>query len=412
MRNTSGQSTAKRTIIHIDMDAFYASVEERDNPELHGKPVIVGGNATSRGVVAAANYTARKFGIHSAMPTKSAVRLCPSLILLPPRIKHYAEVSRKIHDILARFTPLIEPLSLDEAFLDVTGSLKLFGSAESIGHNIQQSIQNELGLDASIGIAPNKFIAKIASDIDKPNGFVSVKPEEIQRFLDPLPIQRIWGVGRVTEKRFAAAGLHTLGDVRRLTKAQVSKLLGNHGEHFWNLAQGIDARPVISELTAKSISHETTFAADIEDRDTLAAWLLDLTEQVMRRVRRKGFKGRTIHLRLRFDDFTTITRCKTLKQPTDITKVAWETVHDLLKTHLPDGQPIRLIGMGIDGFEQASEKQGVLFAAPELKKQSSVDHVLDDIQSRFGTAALKRGGVLKKGEANACFQSQAEHKKR
>lgn len=377
------------------MDAFYASVEERDHPELRGKPIIVGGNATSRGVVAAANYIARRYAIHSAMPTKSAIKLCPSVILLPPRIKHYAEISHQIRDIFARFTPLIEPLSLDEAFLDVTGSLKLFGSAETIGHSIQQTIQKELGLAASIGIAPNKFIAKIASDIDKPNGFVCITPEAIHTFLDPLPIQRIWGVGRVTEKRFTEAGLHTLGDVRRLTKAQADELLGNHGKQFRKLAQGIDDRPVIAEHMTKSISHETTFAADIIDRDTLTAWLLGLTEQVMRRVRRKGFKGRTIHLRLRFNDFTTITRSKTLKQPTDITKTVWETVLDLLKRHLPNGQPVRLIGMGIDGLESSETKQGELFTAPELKKQSRVDHVVDDIQSRFGSAALKRGGSLK-----------------
>ncbi len=387
MRNTTDQ----RAILHIDMDAFYASVEERDNPGLRGKPVIVGGNATSRGVVAAANYIARTYGIHSAMPAKTALKLCPSLILLPPRIKHYAEISRRIHDIFARFTPLIEPLSLDEAFLDVTDSLKLFGSGEKIGRTIQQAIQNELGLTASIGIAPNKFIAKIASDIDKPNGFVCVRPEDIHTFLDPLPIQRIWGVGRVTEKQFSAAGLHTLGDVRKLTQEQANHLLGNYGKHFLNLAQGIDYRPVIAEHMAKSISHETTFSADIQDREMLAAWLLDLTEQVMRRVRRKSFKGRTIHLKLRFNDFTTITRAKTLSRPTDTTKIAWETVLGLLHKHLPEKQPVRLIGMGIDGFESSETKQGELFTTPEHEKQRSVDHIVDDIQSRFGISALKRG---------------------
>jgi DNA polymerase-4 len=382
----------QRTILHVDMDAFYASVEERDNPELRGKPIIVGGNATSRGVVAAANYTARKFGIHSAMPTKTAIKHCPSVVLIKPRIKYYAEVSRHIHSIFARFTPLIEPLSLDEAFLDVTDSLKLFGSAKNIGHNIQRSIKDELGLAASIGIAPNKFLAKIASDIDKPNGFVCVAPEEIQSFLDPLPVKRIWGVGKVTEKKFTTAGLHTLRDIRLLTKEKINHLLGKHGEHFWNLAQGIDDRPVIADHKAKSISHETTFNADIEDRNILSAWLLNLTEQVMRRVRRKGFKGRTIHIKIRFDDFTTITRSKTLNQPTDITKIAWQTVQQLLEKHLPAGRSVRLIGMGIDGFESSSEKQSELFAAPELEKQSSVDHVVDDIQSRFGSAILKRGG--------------------
>ena len=380
------------------MDAFYASVEERDHPELRGKPIIVGGNATSRGVVAAANYSARKFGIHSAMPTKTALKLCPSVILIKPRIKHYAETSKHIHSIFSRFTPLIEPLSLDEAFLDVTDSLKLFGSAKKIGQTIQQSIKDELGLAASIGIAPNKFLAKIASDIEKPNGFVCIEPGQIQAFLDPLPIGRIWGVGKVTAKHFVAANLHTLGDVRRLTREGAIHRLGKHGEHFWKLAQGIDERPVIAEHHAKSISHETTFNADIKDRDVLAAWLLDLTEQVMRRVRRKEVKGRTIHLRVRFDDFTTITRSQTLKQPTDVTKVAWQTVQQLLDKHLPAGRPVRLIGMGIDGFELSAEKQGKLFAAPDLEKQRDIDHVVDDIQSRFGSTILKRGGPPARSE--------------
>jgi len=381
----------QRTIMHIDMDAFYASVEERDHPELRGKPVIVGGSAAGRGVVAAANYIARSYGIHSAMPTRTAIKLCPAAILIKPRLQHYAEASRRIHNIFERYTPLIEPLSLDEAFLDVTDSLKLFGSAKAIGREIQRSIQDELGLAASIGIAPNKFLAKIASDIEKPNGFVCIERDRIQSFLDPLPIGRIWGVGKVTAKRFAAANLHTLGDVRRLTREEAIRLLGSHGEHFHRLAQGIDERPVVAEHHAKSISHETTFSADIEDRDVLSSWLLDLTEQVMRRVRRKAVKGRTIQLRIRFDDFTTITRSRTLKQPTDVTRVAWQTVRQLLNSHLPAGRPVRLIGMGIEGFEPSSAKQGELFTAPELEKQRDIDHVVDDIQSRFGRSAIKRG---------------------
>jgi len=396
MQNRAGPRAANRTIIHIDMDAFYASVEERDNPELRGKPVIVGGNATHRGVVAAANYSAREYGIHSAMPTKTAMKLCPSVILLPPRIKRYAEVSRRIHDIFARFTPLIEPLSLDEAFLDVTGSLKLFGSAEKIGCDIQRAIQNELDLAASIGIGPNKFIAKIASDIDKPNGFVCIKPEDVRSFLDPLPVGRIWGVGQVTAKAFARAKLHTIGELRLLTKEQALSLLGRHGDHFWRLAHGIDERPVIAEHEAKSISHETTFAADIRDREILSAWLLDLTEQVMRRLRHKGLRGRTVHLKIRFDDFTTITRSLTLKQPTDITQVVWRTVRQLLAQHLPAGAAVRLIGMGVEGFGNGSERQGELFATPELEKQQTVDHVVDDIQARFGSRTLKRGLPPKK----------------
>ncbi len=386
----------QRTILHIDMDAFYASIEERDHAELRGKPVIVGGNASNRGVVAAANYSARKYGIHSAMPTKTALKLCPSAILLPPRIKHYTETSRQIHTILARFTPLIEPLSLDEAFLDITGSLKLFGSAENIGRSIQQAIASQLGLAASIGIAPNKFIAKIASDIDKPNGFVCITPDRVTSFLDPLPIKRIWGVGNVTAKRFIQAGIYTMGELRQLTKEQAIELLGNHGEHFWELAHGIDERPVTARQRAQSISHETTFSVDIKDREILSAWLLDLTEQVMRRIRHKGLGGRRLHLKVRYDDFTTITRTHTLQSPTDMTQTAWQTVHQLFEANVPANRPVRLIGMGISGLEPLSGKQGELFAVPaETKKHRTIDHVMDDIQARFGSNILKRGGPRK-----------------
>lgn len=319
------------------------------------------------------------------------MKLCPHAVMLPPRIGHYAGISREIHAIFARFTPLIEPLSLDEAFLDVTESLKLFGSAGMVGHDIQLAIRNELGLAASIGIGPNKFIAKIASDIDKPNGFVCIKPEDVRSFLDPLPVERIWGVGQVTAKTFARANLHTIGELRRLSKEQALSLLGRHGDHFWQLAHGMDERPVIAEHEAKSISRETTFAVDIRDREALSAWLLDLTEQVMRRLRNKGLRGRTIHLKIRFDDFTTIVRSHTLKKPTDITHIAWQTVHRLFVQHLPADAAVRLIGMGIDGFDSVPEKQGELFATPEIEKLRAVDHVVDDIQTRFGNRTLKRG---------------------
>jgi len=378
------------------MDAFYASVETRDNPKLHGKPLIVGGNATQRGVVAAANYIARTYGIHSAMPTKTALKLCPHVMLLPPRIKHYAEISQHIRAIFARFTPLIEPLSLDEAFLNITDSLKLFGSAEHIGRSIQQAIKKELNLPVSIGIAPNKFIAKIASDIDKPHGFVCIAAEEVQSFLDPLPIKHIWGVGHVTAQRFVKANLHTMGEVRCLTKEAATNLLGKHGEHFWKLAHGMDERPVVPEHKIKSISHETTFTVDIKDKEILSAWLLDLTEQVMRRVRQKKFKGRTIRLKLRFDNFTTVTRSHTLKHSTDITQVVWQAVQQMFEKHLPPQQSVRLVGMGIDGFGHVSEKQAELFEAPELKKQRTVDHIVDHIQTRFGSNILKRGSSHKK----------------
>ena len=250
-------------IIHADMDAFYASVEERDRPELVGKPVIVGGSPEKRGVVSAANYVARKYGVHSAMPAVTARRLCPQGIYLPPRIDYYAEVSRQIRDIFERFTPLVEPLSLDEAFLDVTGSENLFGPAVEIGRQIKQAIRQELRLVVSVGVAPNKFLAKIASDLKKPDALVVVEPDKVQEFLDPLPVERLWGVGKQSSKVFQRLGIRTIGQLRQCPLDVLQARFGSSGEHLWNLAHGRDDRPVVPEREAKSISNETTFEHDI-----------------------------------------------------------------------------------------------------------------------------------------------------
>ena len=227
-------------ILHVDMDAFYASVEERDRPELAGKPLIVGGTPQGRGVVAAANYAVRKFGVHSAMSASQALRLCPQAIVLPPRLDYYAEISEQIREILYRFTPLVEPLSLDEAFLDVTGSELLFGPAAEIGRRIKREIEGEVHLVASVGVAPNKFLAKIASDLEKPDGFVVVDPARVHEFLDPLPVGRLWGVGRVTGKALDQLGIRTIGDVRKTALATLHQCFGKSGEHLWQLSQGID----------------------------------------------------------------------------------------------------------------------------------------------------------------------------
>jgi DNA polymerase-4 len=242
------------------MDAFYASVEERDRPELVGKPVIVGGTPEGRGVVAAANYVARKFGVHSAMPAVAAHRLCPHGVFLRPRTEYYAEVSDQIRAIFEKYTPLIEPLSLDEVFLDVTGSEPLFGPAVSIGRAIKQEIRERLRLIASVGVAPNKFLAKIASDLKKPDGFVVVEPTQVQEFLDPLPVGRLWGVGKVTGQVFEKLGVHRIGQLRQMPVELLRHHFGSSGEHLGELAQGIDDRPVVPEQEAKSISHEPTFA--------------------------------------------------------------------------------------------------------------------------------------------------------
>jgi DNA polymerase IV len=258
-------------ILHVDMDAFYASVEEREHPDLAGKPLIVGGMPAGRGVVAAANYEVRKYGVHSAMPTATALRLCPQATVIPPRLSFYAEVSGQIRDIFDHYTPLVEPLSLDEAFLDVTGSEALFGASVDIGREIKLAIRKDLHLTASVGVAPNKFLAKIASDIDKPDGFVVVDEDRVQDFLDPLPVGRLWGVGRVTSRVFDRLGIETIGDVRRVPVDEMRQHFGQTGEHLWQLAHGIDERRVVPDRDAKSISHETTFAEDISDLETLRA---------------------------------------------------------------------------------------------------------------------------------------------
>ena len=265
-------------ILHVDMDAFYASIEERERPELAGKPLIVGGTPQGRGVVAAANYAAREYGVHSAMSAARARHLCPHATFLRPRMQLYAQVGSKIREIFHRYTPLVEPLSLDEAFLDVAGCEALFGNAETIGRRIRDDIASELRLAASVGVAPNKFLAKIASDLKKPNGFVVVPPDGVQEFLDPLPVGRLWGVGRASGRVFDKIGVHTIGQLRRLPEDLLVDHFVSHGTHLARLARGIDDRRVVPDRVAKSISHETTFPQNVCDPHILEAWLLDLTE--------------------------------------------------------------------------------------------------------------------------------------
>lgn len=387
-------------ILHVDMDAFYASVEELDQPELVGRPVIVGGTPQGRGVVAAANYVAREFGVHSAMPAATAKRLCPQAVFLPSRIDRYAAVSRDMQDIFDRFTPLVEPLSLDEAFLDVTGSEQLFGTALEIGRQIQSAIGSELGLTASVGVAPNKFLAKIASDLEKPAGFVVVEPERIREFLDPLPIERMWGVGRQGSKVFHELNIRTIGQLESLPREVLQARFGNSGEHFWRLARGIDKRPVVPDRRAKSISHETTFEKDIQDSELLRACLLELTEQVARRLRRHGLYGRTVTLKVRFDDFRTITRSQTLGHRTNSTLDLWNAAAELLATRVPAGQKrVRLLGMGVSGLDRRDETQRQLFDDVEREKAKRLDETADEVRDRFGGGALRRGSTMRKGGA-------------
>jgi DNA polymerase IV len=379
-------------ILHVDMDAFYASVEQREQPDLAGQPVIVGGAAEGRGVVCAANYVARRYGIHSAMPMARAIKLCPQAVRINPRMEFYGKISQQIREIFHRYSPLVEPLSLDEAFLDVRGSQQLFGTAETIGRRIQTDISTELNLPASVGVAPNKFLAKLASDLEKPKGFVVVPSDTINEFLDPLEIERLWGVGRVTCEKLHGLGLRTIGQLRQRTPDWLQRNLGNVGQHLWNLASGIDDRSVVPSREAKSISHETTFATDIEDSELLRTWLLELTEQVAWRVRKQQLSARTIHLKLRYSDFHTITRSQSVESPTDVTDVFWRTVDQLFCERLPPRRLcVRLIGMGVSGFEPNRKQQQMLFGEETDGRLSQLDQVTDNIRARFGSKALKRG---------------------
>lgn len=402
-------------ILHVDMDAFYASVEQRDRPEIQGQPVIVGGSADGRGVVCAASYEARKFGIRSAMPTREAHRRCPEAIILPPRMDHYAAESARIREIFLRYTPTVEPLSLDEAFLDAAGCEALFGSIETIGRSIKQDILSELNLVASVGVAPNKFLAKLASDLEKPDGFTIIPADRIDEILHPLPVTRIWGVGKATRKIFDTLNVTTIGDLKQVSEARLQQTFGKSGSHFYRLARGIDDRPVIVDRQAKSVSHEHTFSKDVTDMDVLRAWLRELTEQVARRLRNHDREGKTIQLKVRYSNFDTITRSISLPAPSNNTSKLWEAASGLLETKLPSRRlEVRLLGMGVSNFVPASATfnsattvvQKTLFdddddatqdesAKPANNDRSEkLDSVTDAIRDRFGTKSLKSASTV------------------
>ena len=298
-----------------------------------------------------------------------------------------------------QFTPLVEPLSLDEAFLDVTGSEPLFGPSAEIGRQIKQRIREELRLTASVGVATNKFVAKIASALKKPDGFVVVEPGDIQAFLDPLPVGKLWGVGKVTGQVFEQLGVRTIGQLRQMPLAKLKELFGSSGEHFWKLAHGIDDRQVVPDRKAKSISNETTFAEDIADMEVLRAWLVELVEQVARRLRQHDIKGRTVELKVRFADFQTITRSMSLAEPTNITRELLDAGVELLTKHLPARhRPIRLLGFGVSKLDGSGKSQQTLFDQPDRKRHQALDRVADQITEKFGMLGLRRGARLDKSD--------------
>jgi DNA polymerase-4 len=385
-----------RRIIHIDMDAFYASVEQHDNPTLLGRPVIVGGDPEKRGVVSAASYEARVYGVHSAMPSSQARRLCPQGNFLPVRMHRYREVSGQIFQILREYTPLVEPLSLDESFLDVGGSEKLFGPALQIAKEVKRRIREATGLTASAGIAPNKFLAKIASDYRKPDGLVEVKPEEVQDFLRELPISKLWGVGKATEEVLKGMGILKVGQLALFPAEKIERKLGKFGLELMALARGEDERPVSPESDAKSISQEETFTPDLEIPDQMKRVLLDQAEQVGWELRKQKLKGSTVTVKVRYPDFTLVTRSLTLPFPTDQGIEIYQTALKLLTRTEALQKRARLLGVGISNLlHQDDPEQYLLFDSRREKTERSVQ-AMDQIWEKFGPEAIKRASLLER----------------
>jgi len=384
---------SERVIFHVDMDAFFAAVEQLDNPDLRGKPVLVGSDSP-RGVVATASYEAREFGCHSAQPMAIAKRKCPQAVITPVRGARYGEVSAQIFEIFDRYSPLVEPLSIDEAFLDMTGTVGIHGPPREAATKLKAAIADEISLTASVGIAPNKFLAKLASDLQKPDGLTILSKNEIEDLLPSLPIRKIWGIGPVTAGKMESLGIKKIGDIRTLSLEWLEKQIGSTGRRYFNLARGIDDRPVIPDRDAKSISHEQTFQVDVEDPVTVRAVLMGQVEQVARRLRKHGFLASTVTVKIRYGDFKTITRRATLDGPTHTTSLLWKSASELYDGWVDQGyKPVRLVGMGAGGFAQ-SDIQQPLFPDPSIEREREIDEATDRIVGRFGKGSIQRGATL------------------
>ncbi len=387
----------KRCILLVDMDAFFASVEQRDHPELKGKPVVVGADPKGgfgRGVVATASYEARVYGIFSGQPISQAFRLCPFAHFLPVRMHRYAEVSDRIMRILEQYTPFFEPVSLDEAFLDLTGTERLWGNPEAVAREIKEKIRSQEQLSASIGIAPNKCVAKMACDYGKPDGLVVVEKDQVQAFLDPLPVRKLYGVGENTAQELERMGLNTIGKLRQLPKAYLMGVFGILGAFLWERANGRDSSPVIPYREAKSVSHETTFETDISDANFIQRTVLALSEKVGFRVREMAAMGHVVTLKVRFHDYQTHIRHRRLKEGTDLTEVIYQTALQLLGEFAYDPRPIRLIGVGLSGLIHRSECQLNLFTKKEYLKRKRAHEAVDKLKRKYGENIVFRGKSL------------------
>jgi DNA polymerase-4 len=388
-----------RSILHIDMDAFYASVEEQDRPELKGKPLIVGGTG-GRGVVAAASYAVRHFGVRSAMPMREALRRCPEAIVVNPRMARYKEISDQVFAIFREFTPVVEGLSLDEAFLDVTASRQLLGQPEKIGAEIRRRIAAQTGLTASVGIAPNKLLAKIASDLNKPDGMCLIDAGNMREVLDPLPIHKLFGVGQKTLPTVLAAGIRTFGDARMASDAVLWRAFGKHGRAMRDRAAGLDDRPVEASREEKSISAEETFGTDIRAPAELSAQLMALADRTASRLRAQKLLAGRVNVKIRRSDFTTYTRQRALEPPTQDTAVVSAAAQALLSGWLAS-QPraaIRLLGVGVSDLQEVLQPD--LFSSPLPEAGSRLDSAVDGIRDRFGQGLLTRASLLPRGPGN------------
>lgn len=384
---------SSRTILHVDLDAFFAAVEQRDRPELRGRPVIVGGGGPNqRGVVSAASYEARKFGVHSAMPLRTAGRLCPQGVFLPVDGRKYQRASRDVMAILRRFTPQVQPISIDEAFLDVTASRALFGDGEAIAWRIKAAVTDEVGLTASVGVATTKLVAKIASDLRKPDGLVVVPPGEEASFLAPLPISRLWGVGEKTAAALAEFGVRTIGDLAALPPDALERRFGKHGASLAQRARGTDPDPVATGEPAKSIGHEHTFDVDTADREVIERALLGMADGVAWRLRAAGLRTATVTVKLRDSSFATITRQTGLDLPSDLTEPIYDAALRLLRKEL-HGQRIRLVGVTASNFRD--REQLALFGAGGDPRRHATAEALDVIRRKYGERAVTRARLVR-----------------
>lgn len=395
------------SIIHLDLDAFFASVEQRDNPAYRGKPLIVGGISSgkgnsNRGVVCAASYEARKYGVHAGMPIWEARQKCPQGIFIPSQMNKYSEASKKFFQICSTYTPLIEPLSIDELFLDVSGCESLFGSSEIIGRKIKKRVHQELGIKVSVGIAENKFLAKIATNLGKPDGFYIIPSKDIQKILYPLPVSSLWGIGKKTEELLKKSGIYLVEQLARMPDSILENLLGKNGKKMKLLAQGIDESPVTPPSKAKSIGKETTFGTNITEKAVLVKELLKISQMVGYTARKKGYKGRTITLKIRFHNFTTLNKSMTLENSTNIDDLIFKTVVRLLdKINIKKGG-VRLLGIKLSNLTSGNERKQLKFLRDEEdKKDDKLEQLtqsLDKIREKFGTKSVTRASLLSKGD--------------